>query len=176
MNKIRIMSTVAMAVMLPMLIYYPFEALSWNLELSFLDPGKWTRRDSWVDPNAQIATATRVVFFIIWLIPTVFGALGYFVGFSTLFLVRRGVVFDQRVARRLRAMGVLIFLSCTASLLAGAVSPMIRSWHNADGPLPLRFWYDSGNIGMAFCGLAFLFLGLVMREAIYIARENEEFI
>jgi len=53
---------------------------------------------------------------------------------------------------------------------------MIRSWHNADGPLPLRFWEESGNIGMAFGGLALLFLGLGMREAIYIARENEEFI
>lgn len=43
---------------------------------------------------------------------------------------------------------------------------MIRSWHSANGPLPLRFWCDSGKSGMAFYGLAFLFLGLVMREAI----------
>lgn len=73
-------------------------------------------------------------------------------------------------------MGLLIFGSATTSLLAGAVSPMIRSWHNAGGHLPLRFWYDSGNLGLAFSGLAFFFLGLVMREAIRIARENEEFV
>lgn len=71
---------------------------SWNLELSFRVPGEWTRGDNGVDPNAQIATATRVVFFTVWLVPTVFGALGYLVGFSALFLVRRGIVFDQRVA------------------------------------------------------------------------------
>lgn len=176
MERIRTMSTFAMIVMLPMLIYYPYEALLWNLELSFLDPDRWTRNSSWVDPDAQIAPLTRFVFFVAWAVPTVLGVLGYLAGFSVLVLLRRGVVFDPRIARRLSAMGVLIFLSSCTALLAGAVSPMIRSWHNADGPLPLRFWYDSGNIGLAFCGLAFLFLGLVMREAISIARENEEFI
>ena len=176
MKRIRNLSTVAMIVMLPMLIYYPYEALSWNLELSFLDLGKWTRNDSWVHPDAQIAMGTRVVFFSIWAIPVLLGVLGYLSGFSALLLLRRGIVFDQRVARGLTRMGIFVFLSSALSLVAGAVSPMIRSWHNPDGPLPLRFWYDSGNFGLAFCGLAFLFLGLVMQEAIRIARENEEFV
>lgn len=176
MDHIRNLSTFAMIIMLPMMLYYPYEALSWNLEMSFLDPGMWTRNDSWVDRNAVIATSTRVVFFTLWAVPVVVGCLGYVSGFSMLILLRRGIVFDQRIAWRLSAMGVLIFCSSTAALFAGAMSPMIRSWHNAGGPLPLRFWYSSGDIGLAFCGLAFLFLGLVMREAIKIARENEEFV
>ncbi|MGC1506631.1 MAG: DUF2975 domain-containing protein [Sulfitobacter sp.] len=176
MKRIRNMSTVAMVCLLPMLIYYPYEAISWQLELSFLDPGKWTRNSSWVHPYAEIAMGTRLVFFVVWFVPTLFGVAAYATGFSMLWLLHRGVVFDARIAQRLRWMGLFIAASASLALAAGAVSPMIRSWHNPDGPLPLRFWYDSGNLGMVFCGLAFFFLGLVMREAIRIARENEAFV
>ncbi|MDG1067425.1 MAG: hypothetical protein P8P40_03465 [Sulfitobacter sp.] len=176
MERIRSLSSLAMIIMLPMMIYYPYEALSWNLQLSFLDWGRWARDNSWVHPFAEIPLSTRILFFTIWAIPVLLGVIGYLAGFSALILLRRGVVFDQQIARRITLMGSMIFSSSALALLAGAVSPMIRSWHNPDGPLPLRFWYDSGNIGLAFCGLAFLFLGLVMREAIKIARENEEFI
>jgi len=176
MDKIRTLSTIGMVLMAPMLLYYPYHGLAWNLELSFLDPGAWTRNNHWVDPDAQIAMATRVVFFVLWALPTFFGWLAYFVGFRMLWLLRSGAVFDLRIAQSLRWLGALIFGSSGIALFAGAVSPMIRSWHNASGPLPLRFWYDSGNIGMIFCGLAFLFLGIVLREAIGIAEENRGFI
>jgi|TARA_B110000908_G_scaffold137892_1_gene163758 hypothetical protein len=176
MRRIRKLSTIAIIVMLPMMFYYPYHALSWSLELSFLDMGKWTRNDRWVDRDAQIAMTTRIVFFTMWAVPVVLGFVGYVAGFWALLFLRKGIVFDVRISRRLTIMGLMIFSSSTLALLAGALSPMVRSWHNADGPLPLRFWYNSGNIGLAFCGLAFLFLGLVMREAIRIARENEEFI
>ncbi|NNE51117.1 MAG: hypothetical protein HKN30_01790 [Sulfitobacter sp.] len=176
MSRIYKLATIAMILMLPMLIYYPYEALSWNLELSFLDPGRWTRNDRWVHPDAQIAFSTRIVFFCLWLVPVILGWFAYLVGFSLLWLLRSGAVFDLRIADRLVWMGLLIAGSACTSLFAGALSPMIRSWHNPEGPLPLRFWYDSGNIGLAFSGLAFFFLGIVMREAIKIARENEEFV
>lgn len=176
MNRIRLLATIGMIAMLPMLFYYPYHALAWNLELSFLDPERWTRRSTWVHPDAVIAMSTRVVFFTVWALPTLFGWLAYMTGFSMLWELRKGLIFDDRIARRLTWMGALIFLSSAGALLAGAVSPMIRSWHNPDGPLPLRFWYDSGNLGMVFCGLAFLFLGIVMHEAIRMARENEAFV
>ena len=176
MKRIRILSVAAMVLMAPMLIAYPYEALSWQLELSFLDWGKWTRNDAWVDPDVNIPLTTRIVFFAVWFIPTVFGMLAYLIGFHTLMLVWRGVIFDARIARNVTWMGGLIVVSSGGALLAGAVSPMIRSWHNDDGPLPLRFWYDSGNLGMLYAGMAFVFLGLVMAQAKRIADENEDFV
>jgi hypothetical protein len=176
MNKIKFLSVVGLICILPMLVYYPYEAISWQLEISFLDWDRWSRGSAWVDEGAQIPLSTRIVFFVIWFVPTVFGWLAYVAGASLLWLLRAGVVFDHRIAQRLVWMGVLSASSASGSMLAGAVSPMVRSWHNAAGPLPLRFWYSSGNIGLAFSGLAFLFLGLVLHEAIKIARENEEFV
>lgn len=176
MLRINVLATVGMIAMIPMLVYYPYHALAWNLELSFLDPDRWTRNSAWVHPDAVIATSTRTVFFLLWAIPTLFGWLAYLTGFTMLWRLRRGLVFDEAIARSLTWMGGLIFLSSAGALFAGAVSPMVRSWHNPEGPLPLRFWYDSGNLGMIFCGLAFLFLGIVVHEAIRIARENEAFV
>lgn len=176
MKKTRVIATIALIVMLPVMIYYPYHGLWWNLEMSFLDMGRWTRNSAWVHPDAEIAMTTRVVFFVLWLIPTILGMLGYLTGFWALLLFRQGVVFDPRIARRLFWMGVFIFSSSATALVAGAVSPMIRSWHNPEGPLPLRIWFSSGDFGLAFCGLAFVFLGIVLKEAIKIARENEEFV
>ncbi|MCX7566347.1 hypothetical protein OS189_08325 [Sulfitobacter sp. F26169L] len=133
MTRIRSLSLFAMIVMLPMIIYYPYEALAWNLELSSLDPERWTRNDRWVDPDAHIAVRTRVVFFTVWVVPIFFGTLSYLVVFSTLILLLRGVMFDPRIAHRLPWMGLLAFLSSTTALFAGAVNPMIRSSHNAGG-------------------------------------------
>lgn len=176
MPRTKFLSTIALIVMLPLMLYYPYHGLAWNLEISFLDMGKWTRNSTWVHPDADIAMSTRIVFFTFWLLPTVFGLLGYITGFRALLLFRQGAVFDPRVADRLYWLGIFVATSSALALLAGAVSPMIRSWHNPDGPLPLRFWYSSGNIGLVFCGLAFVFLGLVLHEAIKLARENEAFV
>ena len=38
MHRIRRLATIAMIVMLPMMLYYPYHALSWNLEVSSLIP------------------------------------------------------------------------------------------------------------------------------------------
>lgn len=176
MDRIRKLSTFAMVLMAPMLIYYPYDTFAWLVNLAFLDPELWNTIDDWADRDAHIPMQTRLLFFTVWGVPSLMGVIGYLTSFSLLMLLRRGVVFDRRIALRLKIVGSMIFLSSTLSLLAGAVSPMIRSWHNADGPLPLRIWYNGGNVGLAFCGLGFLFLGLVLHEAIKIARENEEFI
>lgn len=81
MERIRTLSTIAIIIMLPMLIYYPYEGLGWNLRLSFFDPGAWTRNNVWVDPDAQIATVTCAVFFTVWAVPTLLGFFGYLSGF-----------------------------------------------------------------------------------------------
>lgn len=176
MTRISRLSSIALLAMVPMLIYYPYEAMSWNLELSFLDPGKWTRNAAWVDWDAEIAVTTRIVFFSVWFVPAALGWVAYLLAARILWQVRSGQIFDLMLAKRLRLMGLYGFTSASSALVAGAMSPMIRSWHNADGPLPLRFWYDSGSIGLAFSGLAFFFIGQILDEAVRMARENEEFI
>lgn len=65
MNKIRRMANIALLIILPFLIYYPYKALSWQLNFAFLDPERWLD-SGWVENGAIIATSTRVIYFSIW--------------------------------------------------------------------------------------------------------------
>ncbi|UWR23600.1 hypothetical protein [Sulfitobacter sp. S190] len=176
MRRIRFLSHLAMLLVLPMLVIYPYHELAWLYDLVWRDPQAWTRNDIWVDPQADIAFGTRVVFTAVWSLPVMLGIAAYLTALGILWLLRAGVVFDPKIAHRIVWMGAFTVASSLCALLAGALSPMIRSWHNAEGPLGLRFWYDGGNIGLAFSGICFVFFGVVMREAIRIARENEAFV
>lgn len=89
---------------------------------------------------------------------------------------RQGKVFDERVARAIMWLGRCTAASSTIHILAACVSPKIVSWHNPSGPLPLRLWLGTEHVSLVLCGLAFMLMGYVLREAIKVARENESFV
>lgn len=171
MERIKLVATL---LLIPVAIYgivYPYEAMLWNWSNSFHDP--W--QDGWRDPSAVISPATRAVFFFVWFLPLLAGVVAVFFALRLLWLMRQGVLFDGRVAKGIMGLGISITLSNALHLAAAAVSPMIKSWHNPEGPLPLRFWYSSSHIALLLYGLAFVLMGWVMYEAIKLKRDNEAF-
>ncbi len=175
MQKIKSMATIAFVVLLPYLVYYPYEALNWQLNMAFLDPSEW-QEHRWAHSDVEIAAMTRAVFFAIWCSAVIWGTAGLLWACRVIWLFWRGAVFDLRVAKAILWLGRCIVAGNVTHIAAACVSPMIVSWHNPEGPLPLRFWYSSTHLGLILCGLAFVLMGAVMREAIRIARENEEFV
>jgi hypothetical protein len=175
MTKIRNMSTMAMILIAPFLIYYPYKAFEWQLNMSFLDPERWLN-SGWVEAGAEIAPFTRVVYFLVWSPAVLAGILSLLTAGRVAWFFRNGVLFDDRVAQAIMWVGRFTIASSGIHILAACVSPLIVSWHNPSGPLPLRFWFSSAHCSIIFCGMAFLLLGAVMREAIKMARENEEFV
>jgi hypothetical protein len=175
MIRIHNMSTVALILIAPFLIYYPYKAFEWQLNMSFLDPQRWLN-SGWVEAGAEIAPLTRVVYFLVWSPAVVAGILSLLAAGRVAWFFRNGVLFDDRVARAIMWAGRFTIASSGIHIFAACVSPMIVSWHNPSGPLPLRFWFSSAHCLIIFCGMAFLLLGAVMREAIKMARENEEFV
>jgi len=167
MTKIRNMSTLALILILLFLIYYPYKALEWQLNMAFLDPERWLG-GIWCG-NRPLYTGGIFL-----------GLVSYFVGRSTCIAGGRshrlGVIFDDRIASAIMWLGRFTVASSGIHILAACVSPMIVSWHNPSGSLPLRFWYSSPHLSLIFCGLAFLLMGAVMREAIKVALDNEGFV
>jgi hypothetical protein len=143
--------------------------------MSFLDPQRWLN-SSWVEYGAEIAPLTRAVYFSVWFPALLAGIFALLAAGRVAWLFRSGAVFDDRVARGIMWLGLFTIASSAIHIFAACVSPMIVSWHNPSGPLPMRWWYSSSHLSLIFCGLAFLLMGAVMREAIKMARENEEFI
>lgn len=175
MTKIRNMSTLALILILLFLIYYPYKALEWQLNMAFLYPDLWLN-DGWAEYGAVIAPFTRVVFFWVWFPTLLAGVLALLAAGRIAWLFRLGVIFDDRIASAIMWLGRFTVASSGIHILAACVSPMIVSWHNPSGSLPLRFWYSSPHLSLIFCGLAFLLMGAVMREAIKVALDNEGFV
>lgn len=175
MQKIRTMSTVALCVIVPFLLYYPWRALDWQVRMAFLEPERWLR-SGWADSDAVIAPFTRVVYFAVWSPAVLAGVIGLLAGIRIAVLFRQGIVFDNRVAKAILWLGRATVASSTIHIFAACVSPMIVSWHNAAGALPVRFWYSSPHLSLVLCGLAFMLMGAVMREAIAIEEDNRKYV
>lgn len=175
MDRIRLLCNITIVALVPMSLYYIYSSGGWALNEALLQPERWLS-DSWVQPGAVIAPLTRWVFFFMWILPVALGVFGYVIAVRLALLVRSGVLFDEQVARFVFWMGFGVASSSAAKVFAACLSPMVKSWHNLEGPLPLRFWYSSEEIGLIFCGLGFVIFGLILHEAIKIARENEGFV
>lgn len=175
MKKIRTLSLIAMVILAPYLIAYPYFALEFQLQMVFLNPGLWeTHR--WVSEGAVIATTTRAVYFLMWLVPTILGVGAILTALSIARLFYAGTIFADRVALKVMRLGQYTASSAFLTILAGCATPKVISWHNVDGPLDFRLWISVPNAGLVLCGLAFLLMGAVLREGIALAKENEAFV
>jgi hypothetical protein len=169
------MSTIALILIVPFLVYYPYTAFEWQLNMAFWDPQRWLN-SGWVENGAVIAPMTRIVYFLMWSPAVVAGVLSLLAAGRVALFFRNGILFDDRVARAIKSVGQFTIASSAIHVFAACLSPMIVSWHNPSGPLPMRFWFSSAHCSLIFCGMGFLLLGVVMREAIKIARDNEGFV
>lgn len=173
--KIRNLTTLFMGVLAMFAVYYPYRGFSWLLNMSFLQPDRWLA-SPWVDQGAVIEPLTRTTYFAVWLLPLLAGIYSLLAALYLLWFFRQSIFFDDRIARALTHIGGAVVASAVLDNLAASVSPMILSWHNEAGPAVLRFWYDSKAFSLIFCGIGFVMLGWVLKQAILIARENEEFL
>lgn len=170
--------TLARLLLLPTALFgllYPLHGIWGTWRYAVGQPELWLR-NRWFEAGAEIAMATRLGYALLWSIPAVCGGLAMAMGFACLWLIRRGVLFDPRIARRIRWMGAFVALSATTQTAMMALTPTIISWHNPSGPLAPIWRYDSETIGLMFCGAAFWLIGWILAEAIRIADENAGFI
>ena len=170
--------TLAGLLMGPALLFgllYPATELWGTWRYALFEPGLWNW-NRWFEPGAEIATATRLVYGLLWSLPPLFGGLAMAMAFGCLWLMRQGILFDTRLAFRMRALGGFVVLSSVTHQAMMSLTPTIISWHNPSGALPPVLHYNSETLGLIFCGAGFWLVGWVLAEAIRIARENEQFI
>lgn len=165
----------ALPVVLVIALAYPFQTQPWLWNMAFLEPERW-QQSSWAQPGAQITFAMRLTYFAVWLVPQIVSMIGFVAAVWLLWQVIRKDVFARGMVRGLQILGLCVLGSSLTHLLAASVSPMIVSWANTDGPLPLRFWYSTEHGGLILCGLGFLLIASILHEAARIRDENKGFI
>jgi hypothetical protein len=175
MTRVRTTATALLPVMgLFLVLYILFTAMG-TLDYALLSPDLWLQ-SPWVEPGAEIATATRFVCAVVWLLPVAAGVLAVLSAIELLSLVRKGVLFDHRIARRFRIAGIACAASGALDLVANLFTPVILSWHNPSGPFGPSFYFNSEAAGLILCGGGFYLTGWIMAEAIRLKDENEGFI
>lgn len=175
MQRIKTLAGLLMGPALLFGLIYPATELWGTWRYALFEPELW-RWNRWFEPGADIATGTRLVYGALWSLPPLFGGLAMAMALGCLQLMRQGILFDARLAARLKAAGACTALSSATNMVMMGLTPTIISWHNPSGVLPPALHYNSETVGLIFCGAGFWLVGWVLAEAIRIARENEQFI
>lgn len=153
--------------------YYPFATIIGLLDFTFLDP---QRMESSRFTSGHVNELIRWIYFIMWLLPVVAGVYACAAALFSVNLCRNGHYFDTRFARGIWHVGMGTIISLATDIIATTLSPKVLSGLNPNGPLALRFRFNSEEYGLLLCGIGFCALGWVIHEAVKIAEENDGFI
>ncbi len=175
MQKIRGTASALIPVLLIFVTLYVYFIGGDTLWFAFLDQNQWYH-SGWVHPDAPVPFLQRLIYFIVWITPVAFGVFAVYAALRAMALIRKGILFDERVSLRLRQAGIGTSGSGLADFLANLVTPMMLSWTNPDGPEPIRWYFDSEPAGLIVCGGGFYLIGWILAEARRLADENESFI
>lgn len=156
-------------------VYYPYFFFSTAWPYAFAGPESW--QAYWlVEDDVLVPFAARAGQFVMWL-PTVLATQGMILAAMWLvLLLLRGIYFEVRTVRALKWVGALAALAGSTSLIGQAFNPWVLTLFNSDKRLPVRFHFDSGEIGVLLVGLGLFLLGHVLHVTVILNRENKEFV
>ena len=175
MQNIRRTATLLIPVLLVFALLYVVFVAGGTLDYALFDPDKWYS-SPWVHADAPAPLWQRLVYTVVWLSPVAFGLFAVYAALRAVFLIRAGVLFDDKVSLRLRQAGVGTSGSGLADFVANLLTPSILSWTNPDGAEPIRWYFDSEPAGLIVCGGGFYLIGWILAEARRLADENEGFV
>lgn len=174
-NRIKHIATAICVATLVFSLSWSLQILSWLLPLLFADDKVWHALN-WTDQTAEISLTIRVCYALLW---SVLLATGWTLTYFTIRLMltlRKGHYFSLNTAYLIKAVGGTLSMFALNDTLFATLSPVILSLNAANGPAALQYWFDSGDITMFICGLGFVLVGVVAKEAFKIAQENESFL
>lgn len=88
----------------------------------------------------------------------------------------RGLVLEEENARRLVRVGWLLTAMGAATPLARALQSVALTFDNPSGQKQLALTLDPGMFGALAAGAALVAFGLVLKEAVRLADENQSFV
>jgi NADH:ubiquinone oxidoreductase subunit 5 (subunit L)/multisubunit Na+/H+ antiporter MnhA subunit len=171
-------ATLLLPVLVLFAVLYVVHVAGDTIRFAFLDPDRWHQSEP-VHPDAPAPWTLRMVYTFVSLLPVAFGLFAIHAALRMVVLIRGGVLFDDRISRRLRQVGIGTGGSGGADFAANLVSPTILSWANPAkpaGPDRVTWYFDSEPAGLIVCGFGFCMIGWIVSEARKLSDDNEGFI
>ena len=155
--------------------YYPYTFLRTMIPLAFSGPESW--QFLWiVDDTALAPLGARLFHFSMW-VPTVLATQGMILAAIWLVgLLLRGIYFETRTVRALQWVGGLAAVAGATALVSMSFEAWVLTAYNSGERAPIRFHFESGEIGVLLTGLGLFLLGWVLRVTVIMRRENQEIV
>ena len=156
------------------MIRYTYRSFRRAINFCFAEPERWNTH--WMlDEGGEVLSSQRVAYFTIWAVVILASTVAYAIGLYLLNRCRQGHFFNDRTASTVQVMGGWLVFSLVLDTIFGAVDAWLITLNNAI-PRAIAYLYDPTDLKiMVLGGILFLF-GWVMREAIRIEQENQEFV
>ncbi len=174
--RIKTLSTALIALGGVFLIYFVWRYVTFVVPLAFGDDGMLQRWFGYEDHATHIPLSTRLVYFIMTLLPNLAAVAAVLIGIRLMFHFRAEQYFHARTISTLRHIGLaLMILAATAIFATIAINPWVTQ-HRPEGALPFNFHIGTYDLGYLLAGILVYIVGWVMGEALKIQQENEGFV
>jgi len=172
---IRRFSSAILAAMGVFLIYYSYRAIGFLVEFSFLDHSLWEKHYL-VRGDVVIPTWLRVSYFMAWMFPISATAIMLLVTMYLTNLIRSGGHFSIQMIRALQRVGVFAVIAGATLMGATSVWAWMITYQNTAERRSPYLNYDSAQVGIILLGVGIFMLGWVLKTALLMRQENEEFV
>ena len=175
--RIRTISTVLMVLVGLFWVVWLANLLRWYVPFVFQGG---MQNHPWVEPGVIVSTGQYTAYGIVWGLVVAASCVAFWLALRLLRDLRAGAYFSIEACEKVQRFGLsLVAVMAADTILGMAISPIL-TWGNApDGPVGRRsfeYFFDSGDITIALCGLGFYGLGWVFQIGFEIERENREFV
>ncbi len=174
-SYIKRFSSVILAAMGVFLVYYLYRAIGFLIEFSFLDHSLWEDHYM-VRGDVLIPMWLRVSYFLAWMFPISATAFMLSVTMYLTNLIRSGGHFSIQMIRALQRVGVSAVIAGATLMGATSVWAWMITYENTVERRSPYFYYDSAQIGIILLGVGIFMLGWVLKTALLMRQENEEFV
>ncbi|MEJ6707781.1 MAG: DUF2975 domain-containing protein [Amylibacter sp.] len=174
-SYIRRFSSAILAAMGVSLVYYLYRALGFLIEFYFLDHNLWEKHHM-VRGDVMIPMWLRVSYFLAWMAPISATAFMLLVTMYLTNLIRSGGHFSIQMIRALQRVGVSAVIAGVKVMAATSVWAWMITYQNVVERRSPYFYYDSAQAGIILLGVGIFMLGWVLKTALLMRQENEEFV
>lgn len=175
--RIRTISTVLIVLVSSFFIVWITQLLGWLVP--FLFQGAM-QDHPWVEPGVEVSLGQMIAYGALWFTVVGISCAAFWVALRLLFDLRAGAYFSIEACQKVQRFGLtLVGVMVADTVLGLAIAPILTWGNDPNGPIGQRgfeYYYDSGDITIALCGLGFYSLGWVFQAGFEIERENREFV
>ncbi len=174
-SYVKAVSTLVLIALGVFLVYYLYRSAWFLVQFSFVDHSLWEQHYL-VRGVVDIPFWLRLAYFCVWMVSITATTVMLLVAMHFANLIRSGGYFSVQMIHALNRVGVSAVIAGFAIMAASSVWAWMITFQNETERRDITFVYDSSEAGIMLLGAGVIMLAWVMKSALLMRQENEEFV